>query len=359
MAKQQDRVTEQRPLEILGISEAEERAYRWLLTHSGATVVEITQALALSAGKTQRLLDTIETKGLVTHAPERPRRYIPVSPDIALKTLSIRHQEDLQRAEGVIRELQEQAATQRHDEQEQMVELIASHEVQRQIFEHMHQTAQYEVATLIRLPILISRLDVPSEQGQDSQRKAQARGVHYRSVVDTDWLSSPGAVQATREDMRAGEEIRVVSHLPFKMALVDHRLAFVPLNIQRLDSPILLIRSSTLLDALYALFEILWERAAPISITRAGIKEMGNPGSQLPEGTENILSLMAAGLNDKSIAYELGISTRTLNRRIAEIMKVFGARTRFQMVWLVALRLTDTHLDPTLKRLGGEIHRKV
>jgi DNA-binding NarL/FixJ family response regulator len=47
--------------------------------------------------------------------------------------------------------------------------------------------------------------------------------------------------------------------------------------------------------------------------------------------------LLAAGLNDKGIAHEVGISVTTLNRRVAELMKSFGTRTRFQLGWRAAL----------------------
>ncbi|MGH8427385.1 MAG: helix-turn-helix domain-containing protein [Gammaproteobacteria bacterium] len=327
-----------RPLEILGVGEAEERAYRWLLTHPGAGVAEIAQALALAPSKAQRLLDTIETKGLTTHTPERPRRYLPVSPDIAMEALALRRQEDLQRARGIIRELQEQATATRRQrgggEQEQTVELITSSEAERQIVEQMSRTAQHEVVALVRPPMLVSRLDVSPEQDTYTQREAQARGVRSRSIVDAEFLALPGAVARVRGDIKTGEEVRVLPRLPFKMVLTDRRLALIPLDLEQSSSPVLLVRSSALLEALYALFEILWARAAPISVTREGELKTGNPAARLPRDAEELIPLMAAGLNDKSIAYELGISASTLNRRIGEIMRALEARTRFQIGWL-------------------------
>jgi len=51
----------------------------------------------------------------------------------------------------------------------------------------------------------------------------------------------------------------------------------------------------------------------------------------LSEAAEQLIPLLAAGLNDKTIAHEAGMSRATLNRRIAELMKCFGTRTRFQL----------------------------
>ena len=329
----------ERPLGILDVGADEERVYRWLLAHSAATVPEIAQALQLSPRKTQHVLDGIEIKGLVTYSPQRPRRYLPVSPTIAMEALVLKRMEDLQRARGVIQEMQEQAA-QFQGDQEQLVELITSRETERQVFEQMHSTAQQEVVTLIRLPILISRLDVPPEQAQRAHREALARGVRYRNIVDAAFLAEPGMSERILGDMKAGEDIRVVPSLPFKMALADRRMAFIPMNLEQPDSPSLLVRSSALVDALYALFENLWARAAPLSFTANGAVDMAGPVSVMPEQARAVVSLMAAGLPDQVIAQELGVSPSTLNRRIVEIMALLDAETRFQFGWMAALRLS-------------------
>lgn len=338
MTTQRTGAAEPRPFDILGISEAEEQAYDWLLAHSGATVPEISRALALTPGKTQRLLDAIEAKGLATHTPERPRHYVPSSPDIALKALVAQRQESLQRAETAIQELQERAASRRQDEQEQIVEIITSREAERQAFEQIHRTAQHEVVTLIRLPLRVSRLEVPSKEDQRPQRSAQARGVKYRSIVDAECLSLPGVTHRILEDMKAGEDVRATPNLPFKMFIIDRRLALIPLKLQQPGGPSLVVRSSALLDALYALFEILWERSAPISFTAAGEPKTGEPGERLTEEAKELIALMAAGLNDKTIAHELHISVRTLRRHSVELMRSLNARTRFQAGWLAALQ---------------------
>jgi DNA-binding NarL/FixJ family response regulator len=119
------------------------------------------------------------------------------------------------------------------------------------------------------------------------------------------------------------------------MVMADRSIALIPLNLERKGSPTLLVRSSALLDALYAMFELLWNQAAPIGLTRAGELKTGELAARLPEETEELLPLLAAGLNDKAIAHELGISASTLNRRIAELMKSVDARSRFQLGWLV------------------------
>ena len=49
-----------------------------------------------------------------------------------------------------------------------------------------------------------------------------------------------------------------------------------------------------------------------------------------------ILSLLLVGLNDQAIAYHLGTSLRTVQRRVRHLMDRAGARTRTQLGWKAA-----------------------
>jgi len=51
-------------------------------------------------------------------------------------------------------------------------------------------------------------------------------------------------------------------------------------------------------------------------------------------------------MNDKSIEHELGMSSRTLARRIVELTGRLGASTRFQAGWLAARALPERGGEP-------------
>lgn len=335
MGTHNNELTGKRSLNVLGITEAEEAAYRWLLANSAATVAELAQALSISPGKTQRLLDSIEAKGLTTQSPERPRRYIPVSPNIALKALSLQCQEELHRADAVIQGLQEQLSNQREGKQEQIVELVTSREAMRLAHRQMIQSARREVVALSRPPMLITQFSMPSEQEQSWQREAQKKGVRFRTIVDSALLSLPNAMQFVQADIDAGEETRLIPSLPIKLVLVDQNIALIPLNLEQPDSASLLIRSSALLNLFYEHFEDLWSRAAPLSFSVLGQVEIGEADTGEHQKFDDLLKLMAAGANDKTIIRELGISEATLTRSVRKLKQSFDARTRFQLGWIV------------------------
>jgi sugar-specific transcriptional regulator TrmB/DNA-binding CsgD family transcriptional regulator len=339
MTEPRDDPADARPLAPLGIGEAEEQAYRALLGHPDATARDVASALGLPIRKTQRLLDVLEAKGLATHSPQRPRRYIPAAPDIAIERLIVQRQEDLERARSAIDGLRERArAAQSEASPERFVEIINSREAEQQVLEHSIRAAREEVLSLVRPPVRVSRLDVPREQDQRLQRQARDRGVRFRTVVDGGFLAVPGTADAVRADIDAREEVRVIAELPIKLVLIDRRVGLIPLDLHQPDSPALLVRSSPLLEALRLLYEQIWDRAAPLSFAHESGPD-ATAHAELPPAADELVRLLAAGLNDKVIARELRISVRTLERRIANLMGDLDARTRFQLGWQAALRL--------------------
>ncbi|HEY8682328.1 MAG TPA: integrase arm-type DNA-binding domain-containing protein [Rhodanobacter sp.] len=327
----------QRALEPLGIDDLEERTYKALLGHGMATAREIAQVLGLSAHKTQQLLDGIEAKGLASHSPEQPRRYIAVPPELAIEALIGQRQVILERARSTIPELKRQAATSAHAKApEQPVELITSRAAIGQILMRLRQTVQHDVFGFQRAPWLY-RADV--------NRPETRPGVCVRSISDAGYLALPGALAALRAAVKNGEEARIFPTLPIKMYVVDRRVALIPLNVVDQDGPTLLVRAPSLLDALHELFEMTWHRATPVAFTRAGVLEVRKPDALLSEAAEQMISLLAAGLNDKAIVYETGISIATLNRRVAELMRRFDTRTRFQLGWRAALEAFPERLE--------------
>ncbi len=51
----------------------------------------------------------------------------------------------------------------------------------------------------------------------------------------------------------------------------------------------------------------------------------------MPPVARRLVTLMAAGLTDESIARELGVSERTVARRIARLQHDLGVHSRFQL----------------------------
>ncbi|MEV8101878.1 LuxR family transcriptional regulator [Streptomyces sp. NPDC088135] len=154
-----------------------------------------------------------------------------------------------------------------------------------------------------------------------------ARGVTQRVVYSRESLEHPGHLEdAVEPCIRAGEQARVLPSVPVKLVIIDASYALVSLSIQEADvhNTMLVVQPCGLFSALVALFEQSWQSALPFHgfTTRPG---------GVPPADRRLLWLLAGGATDDVIARELGISRRTLFRRLQILMAQLGAANRFQI----------------------------
>lgn len=75
----------------------------------------------------------------------------------------------------------------------------------------------------------------------------------------------------------------------------------------------------------------MWRDALPLRLSGAGVAEQEADG---PDGTDlEILSLLLAGLTDASVAKQLDLGLRTVQRRVKRLMELTGVTTRLQLGW--------------------------
>lgn len=159
------------------------------------------------------------------------------------------------------------------------------------------------------------------------------RGVRYQVVYDGSTLSTGGMVRVLAESVAHGEEARIFPQLPMKMVITDDERGFIALPAGDNDVDSVLVHPSLLLDALVALFTMVWEMAVPAGAH--GVDEDVDEASAL-EG--HLLSTLSAGMTDAAIARALAVSPRTVARRVGNLQDRLGARSRFQLAALAAQR---------------------
>lgn len=79
-----------------------------------------------------------------------------------------------------------------------------------------------------------------------------------------------------------------------------------------------------IITALREYFEMLWERATPLTAQPPAAQR-----DRLTRAQQTVLELMAVGLHDDAIARRAGISTTTVRRHIAAIMVRLNVTSRF------------------------------
>ncbi len=322
----------------------EERAYRALLAHPMATAAEMASYLSVTRRVARQLLSKIESKGLASHTPRVPRVYIAAPPEFTIAAMIRQRQITLDKARMAIPELKQHVRrTNRRTDSGHPLEVITSRARLGLVVAQMHKSCRTEAMIFQRAPVIV---------GQAPVHKL-ASLARVRSISDTTFLAAPGAMGMLQEDMAHGEEARTIQTLPFKMIIVDRRVGIITLDDDAPEAaPALLLNHSALLDALCLLFEFVWENSTPILSVQGGEVQTAKAQTHQNGLAKSLIPLLAAGLNDKAIAAEAGISSATINRRISELMKIYGTRTRFQLGWRAALDAKPTRASATTKRTG-------
>ena len=213
-----------------------------------------------------------------------------------------------------------------------LVEVIVGAAPLRDRLRDLQESAREEILWFCRAnPLAMQGAENTEEYG------ALSRGVRYRAIYERALLETPGELDTIAEGVSWGEEARTLATLPVRLAIVDRATAVCPLvrdNELGIGEPTAaVIGRGQLLDALLALFESHWDAATPVKLQG----EQDDPDG-LDDNERFLLSLVVAGVPDKSIASQLGISRRTVQRRLDRMMSLAGVDTRTGLAFQAARR---------------------
>jgi DNA-binding CsgD family transcriptional regulator len=311
-------------LAVLGLGAAEQSAYEVLVEGSPATMSDLAAAWP-HPDDLHTVLSTLEERGLVSATPDPAGdviRYAAIAPGVAFQSLLLDSMEQLEatRRQLPVLEAAYRARPVERDEST-VVEVVTGTHAVRQRLVQLQRWARHEVRCLDRHP----HLDLDGDEPPD-------RGLTYRTIYDRSTLDHPGALAVVERRIRAGQQARILPHLAITLYLADDRLAVLPA-----PGTLLVVHPSALLDALIKLFEGLWQRALPMQPPPST-----GSGPSAADARERLVTLLLSGLTDEAIARQLGLSHRSVQRRVAALMAELGTHTRFQAGVQAALRRYGT-----------------
>ncbi|GIF78370.1 helix-turn-helix transcriptional regulator [Asanoa siamensis] len=322
-------MTDTSPLAALGLRPIEEAAYRELVARPAATTEELAAALDTTLPEADALLAGLHGLGL---AARSGGRYIASSPTFALGPLVTQRRDQLRRAELELANLAARYRAAAADRAAgDLVEVVTGVDVIGRRFEQLQTTATDEVQALVTATTLaVSRAD------NQAEREGLRRGVRYRVVVEREVLEQDGGTADAIEALGAGEEVRVAERVPIKLVIADRAIGVLPMADETNLPTAIVVHRSGLLDALQALFDAVWQQARPLTLAPDGaLHEQPADGTLFPVDRQ-VLALLLAGLTDAAIASQLGMSMRTVQRRVSRMMELAGVRTRLQLGWYAA-----------------------
>ncbi|MGW0435812.1 TrmB family transcriptional regulator [Micromonospora sp. NPDC003197] len=299
-----------------GVKADEEAILRALLTLPQATVDELSITSDQPPDRVAAALARLTGRGLVARLAGAQTQYTAADPRTALDALIHPAEQALHRAREAAAELSALFHTARAERPVAgPVEVVTGREEISRSFVRIQQSAVHDVYAFDRPPYVHA-------VGNPVEPAILAKGVRWRVVYHPDALALPGALAEVRALATLGEQARMLTDVPFKMHLVDNRVALVALDTDTATGRAALVYPSALLEALLIVFESCWQRATPLD-GAVGEDEVSDEDRQL-------LALLAAGVKDDAIGRQLGLSVRTMRRRVRRLLDLLGAQTRFQ-----------------------------
>ncbi|WP_327370878.1 helix-turn-helix domain-containing protein [Streptomyces sp. NBC_01217] len=314
-------------LGAIGLDEIQESAYRALVAVGAAEVSDLAHRLALPEPDTERALRRLEQHGLAAQSSARPGRWVAAPPGVALGALLTQQRHELDQAELAAVLLAEEYRAEATDSAvHDLVEVVTGASAVAHRFHQLQLGAAREVCALVTgKPIAVSGME------NESEEQAAARGVSFRVVIEREVLSLPSGITELAASLNRDEQCRVVDRVPTKLVIADTALAMVPLTGRGVEPAALVVHASGLLESLMGLFEAVWREAMPLRIGEHGRLEEESIG---PDTTDlEVLSLLLAGLTDASVAKQLDLGLRTVQRRVKGLMELTGVSTRLQLGW--------------------------
>lgn len=311
-------------LDVLGLDPVEEAAYRHLVGLPSTDAATLAAALKVEQVDVNRALHALAEKGLVATSTT-PDQFVASPPVVALGSLVRERQEDLRRAEAELDRLMDQyrgAAAQRTITD--VIDVVTGTQAVAQRFGQLQRSATSGVQALVRTGVAA----VSADENLDEEA-AVARGVRFQVVLERAVVEQPGFARNTEAAMGRGEEVRVAESLPLRMIVADRQLGLLPLSasVGRQEAGALLVHPSGLLDSLLALFDFVWAASRPLG--ELDVAAAGRDG--LDETDLKILDLLLVGLTDQAVSGQLGLSLRTVQRRVSHLMNVCQVTTRIQL----------------------------
>ncbi|MGH3712023.1 MAG: helix-turn-helix transcriptional regulator [Micromonosporaceae bacterium] len=315
-------------LEALGFSPVEEQVYDLLVTRGRMSLDEVLAESDAKPRLQRQALERLVAKGLVRRLAGPEHEFVVAPPEYAIEVLISEQMRALQAVRASSADLATRVRRVTLDvDPTQLIEIVAGEGSNRQLFLQVVKSAREEIAVFDRPPYAIDVSEATGEEAMGEQARRMSSGLRLRTVFDRSLLEDADHMRRILRGAAAGERARV-ARVPLKLVLIDREWAMLPLLNAGGSTPeaVVIVRRSVLLDSLVALFESVWENAVEIKPTADDeLTLMRTPERDLRQ----IAHLLAAGMTDTAIAHHLGISHRTVRRRIKDLMDELRVDSRF------------------------------
>ena len=307
------------PWAAVGVSAFEELVYRAILQQPDAGAGGWALLTGTTPAELREACNRLLTLGLL-QPPDSMGGLRAVDPRVAIRALIRRRETESELLASTAEEMATAyEAGLLREEPSRLIEVASGEGAIAARLEEMYARAEHEVCLFDTPPYL-----APPAPQVDLQADLLKRGIVSRGIYAATALEDTNALSRAWNMVELGEQARVLPSVPLKLLVVDGRRALLPLTSSEAGGYCaVVVWHSAVTEALQKLFELAWQQATPLG------RPAGN--GELSEDEQALTRLLAAGLKDEAVARHLGISLRTLRRRVSDLQERLGAASRFQL----------------------------
>jgi DNA-binding CsgD family transcriptional regulator len=275
-----------------------------------------------------RLLPVLEKRGLIQ--PVDGESWSVVPPDVAMPAfaaeLEARARMVRSTAQSMSRVYLRTRAADRTDATSGAVLLESLVDVAQALHQVTTTAQEWVLSSRADSPLSRYLLDAPRPVSTVPFRGNQGDPLNVRLAIDPGLLPEPNALEIMQARVEAGDDVRLTTGVPFTGAVNDQGLAMIDLGDDG-GSPVgILLNQSAGGARVRAVLELAWRLGTPWQPSGVPISDL----DVLDPRDRSILRLMAGGVSDAAIARQMGISSRTVERRVRILLDRLNATTRFQ-----------------------------
>ncbi|KAF5994244.1 MULTISPECIES: response regulator transcription factor [Streptomyces] len=314
------------PWAAVGVSAFDELLYQAILNQPDAGAAGWALLTGASPARVREACNRLLTLGLL-QPPDSMGGLRAVDPRVAIRALIRRRETESELLAATAEEMATAyEAGLLREEPSRLVEVASGEGAIAARLEEMYARAEHEVCLFDTPPYL-----APPAPQVDLQADLLSRGIVSRGIYAATGLEDPKVLSRALSMVELGEQARVLPTVPLKLLVVDGCRALLPLTASAAGGYCaVVVWHSAVTEALQKLFELAWQQATPL----------GQPVSDggLTEDERTLTRLLAAGMKDEAVARHLGVSLRTLRRRVSDLQERLGAASRFQLGMRAAQR---------------------
>lgn len=312
-------------LEPLGLTGAAGTVYSAMLINPTWGVAELASYAGLSVAEVHLALDELAELELVRRTSDAPGQVRVMSPHAGLTLLLARAEADVKRRQQEIESTRAAIAAiaaeyDRSRERDVMIRLESLVDVRERLRE-LALTAKHECLSFS--PGAAHNIDA-MEASKPLNQNALERGVAIRAVYQDSFRNDVATHAYAQWLTLLGGQMRTVPTVPMQLVIVDREVAMLPIDPGDPRHGAVEVHSPGVVAALCALFDETWARGTPFGDV-APTDERG-----LTPQERELVRLLAEGHTDESAGRKLGLSKRSVQRMMADLMARLEAESRFQ-----------------------------